>query len=479
MLAVRLLCLAAAALALARALPTLRASPGDAPTGALKRPNVLLVSIDSLRRDHVHAYGYARETTPTIDRLAREGVLFEQAVSMSSWTLPAHMSLFTSMPPLQHGLTKVQRRLAREVQTLPRVFQANGYATAGFVACPLLSSSLGFAQGFDHYDDYTLPQNAPNAADRGLTSPGSLALVNGWLDAWQRGGRAQPFFIFLHLWDVHYDYAPPPPYDRMFDPDYGGTMTGDRFLANREIHPEMDPRDLAHVIALYDGEIRYTDDHLGRLVDRLADLGLLDDTILVVTSDHGDEFFEHGGKGHGLTVYDELILVPLVVRYPPRIPAGQRIPGQVRHVDVGPTLLSLAAVAAPTDFGTRGRYEPMVRERDLTPWITGDPQAAPFPELVAIPETQMIFGFGAGAVRTAERKLIEYNHPRNPRQLFDVRRDPGERTDLAAAQPATAERLSAVRKESHRALADWTSPTTDHLLDEETRARLRALGYGE
>jgi arylsulfatase A-like enzyme len=479
MLGARLLCLVAVAAALATGLPP--ASAGRAAIAAVPptRPNILLVSIDSLRRDHVHAYGYPRETTPALDRLARDGVLFEQAVSSSSWTLPAHMSLFTAMPPRQHGVTKAHLQLAREIPTLPRVLQDAGYATAGFVSCPLLAGGVGFAQGFDHYDDHSVPQNRRHAADRGVTSPTLLAITSDWLATWDRAGRIRPFFVFLHLWDVHYDYAPPPPYDRMFDPDYDGAVTGDGFMANPDVHAGMDARDLAHVVALYDGEIRYTDDHLGRLLDRLAAIGVLDDTIVAVTSDHGDEFFEHGGKGHGLTVYDELVRVPLVVRWPRRIGPGMRVREQVRHVDVAPTLLGLAGVAPPPGFGTGGRFGDSLRERDLTPWLTAPRSPAPFPELVAIPESQMIFGYGTGAVRTPERKLVEYADPSRPRQLFDLASDPGETRDQAAERPDTADRFSRLRAGVGRALRDWAPPSEARQLDAETADRLRAMGYLE
>src|SRR5690606_27578030 len=150
--------------------------------------------------------------------------------------------------------------------------------------------------GFTLFDESTATPNRA-LARTGITSPALVELVDDYLDAWDRKGRRAPFFIFLHMWDVHYDYEPPPPYDRMFDPDYAGHADFSDFERNQSIRPDMDPRDLQHLIALYDGEIRWTDENLGKILDRLRQLRVLDDTIVVVTSDHGDEFFEHGLKG--------------------------------------------------------------------------------------------------------------------------------------------------------------------------------------
>jgi arylsulfatase len=364
------------------------------------------------------------------------------------------------------------------VETLPRVFRSHGYTTAGFVSGPFLSSRYGFAQGFDLYDDYTLPQNARTASDRGATSPALTRLAIDWIDASKESAAEKPFFLFLHLWDVHYDYAPPSPYDRMFDPDYTGTVTGDDFLRNPAIRPDMDPRDLAHVVALYDGEIRFTDDHLGQIVAHLAALGLLDDTIVAVTADHGDEFFDHGRKGHGLSVYDEIILVPLVIRYPRRIAPARIVSEQVRLLDVGPTLLSLAGIRPPDDFGSRTPPGSRERERDLAPWLGGDADRASFPELVAIAESQMVFGSGTGGVRTRGRKLVEYNASHRL-ELYDLREDPGERRDRASEHPELVAHLATVRAAWARQFENGPALAKPILLDPDTTARLRAMGYVE
>jgi arylsulfatase A-like enzyme len=323
---------------------------------------VLLVSIDSLRPDHLGCYGYERDTSPVIDALAAEGVRYETVAAPSSWTLPAHATLFTALPPEGHGLRVDATALTDEAVCLAEVLRDAGYATSAFVGGPFLRRMYGLDQGFDHYDESVV--RSFRDAQRGSTSPELVANATDWLSDWDRDGRERPFFLFLHLWDVHYDYAPPPPYDRMFDPDYTGDITGNDFETGRTIHRNMDPTDLEHVVALYDGEIRFTDEHLGQLLAQLDELGLRDDLLVVVTADHGEEFFEHGAKGHRKNLFDPTLLVPLVMRWPGRLPAGEVVQNQVRLQDVPTTILALAGVEPPFGFGFQGQGAPRALRPD-------------------------------------------------------------------------------------------------------------------
>ncbi len=439
-----------------------------------ERPNVLLVSIDSLRADHLGSYGYERDTSPTIDRLAREGVLFENAISPASWTVPAHMTLLTALPPEVHQVSSHRRALHPAAVTLAEVLRDAGYRTAGFVSGPTVMSNYGFGQGFELYDETVAAMHRnPN---RGITSPAIVERVAAYLDEWDASGRGAPFFAFVHLWDVHYDYAPPAPYDRMFDPDYTGDLTSEDFERNERLHAGMPERDLQHLIALYDGEIRFTDEHLGRIVEHLERLGVLDHTIVVVTSDHGDEFFEHGQKGHSKTLYDEIVRVPLVIRYPPRVTFGRRITEQVRLMDVAPTILGLAGIEGRRALGL---WMPMPYQAlDLTPWIAGRRLYAPLPELLAFSESTAFLGVKR-SVRTNQAKLIRHHQRPERTELFDLARDPGERTNLFGSAQARP-----LRRELDASFTRWTKlwrpqpklavarrPSPQH------EARLRALGY--
>ncbi len=438
------------------------------------RPNVLLVSIDSLRPDHLHCYGSARDTSPVIDALARDGTRFHTVVSPSSWTLPAHLTLLTGLPPERHGVVDDATRLRGDAQFLTEVLWQAGYTTAGFVSAPYLDAMYGFSQGFDLYDDYSIAKRSFEASQQGSTSPLLLGVFDAWLQRWNADGRERPFFAFLHMWDVHYDYTPPPPYDTMFDPDYRGSVTGEDFELGTQVHPGMDPRDLAHVVALYDGEIRYTDYYLGLVLERLRALGILDQTIVVITADHGDEFLEHGRKGHKQALYDESILVPLIIRYPGKVPAGRVVTEQVRLMDVGPTIIALAGLQRPPDFGAPGAAGPYAA-RDLGPWITAPPDRRP-PPLPAFSDLVGDAPVPVASIRTAQLKLIQEQRGGGREELYALTSDPGERTNLL---PGAAPASTPLRQE----LADWRTTWSDRHLaaaavfDEEHRERLRALGY--
>jgi len=445
-----------------------------ASSGTRPRLNVLLVSIDSLRHDHLGCYGYARPTSPTIDALARDGARFREAVAPSSWTLPSHVTLLTAKPPEQHGVTDPTKRLEAGTLTLARVLRDAGYRTAAFVASPFLRTLYGYADGFEVYDE-TLAAKSNLASHSGVTSPGLVAQTTQWLRQWHESAAKQPFFVFLHMWDVHYDFDPPPPYDTMFDPDYRGTVDGRNFELGTQVHAGMDPRDLAHVIALYDGEIRYTDEHLGKVIALLGDLGVLDDTLIIVASDHGEEFFEHGFKGHGKTLYDETIRIPLVARLPGRIPAGAVIEQQVRLMDVAPTILGFAGVAAPPGFGAGDVPQ---RERDLSTWLTASQPEQPFPELVAFGDLTLR-GRPWHSARTPALKSIVIGQRYVSRERYDLVADPGEKTDLLAGG-APAERFAGLESGADAWLAYWSDRhqlAASAPVDAEHLARLRALGY--
>jgi len=451
----------------------LEAAEEEAPRGVAAEgaPNVLLVSIDTLRADHLGCYGYRRETSPGIDALAAEGALFRTVVAPSPWTLPSHLTLLTAQSPEEHGVIDDGLRLRPGTVTLAGALREAGYETAGFVSGPYLESEYGYSRGFDHYDDYTVAKSVDSFSWRGVTSPALVALVEEWLDGWEERGRRRPFFIFLHMWDVHYDFTPPPPYDTLFDPDYAGDVTGEDFAVGDQVHPRMDPRDLEHVVALYDGEIRYTDMHLARIVERLRGLGVLDDTIVVVTADHGEEFFEHGNKGHRKALYDESLLVPLVIRYPRAVPAGTVVPRQVRLMDVPATILSLAGAPSPVGFGTSRAEDPSAAA-DLTPLLRpghgeGMSGRAAFADLHGI----------QAAIRTESRKLIlRLAGPQEP-EVYDLIADPGETRNLAASGPPALADLEGRLAAWRQAWSGAETAGAGVKLSREQMERLRSLGY--
>ena len=446
-------------------------SPGSKPAAPHGRPNILLISIDSLRRDHVGSYGYPRPTTPHLDALAQEGVRFDTAVSPTSWTLPSHVTLLTALPIRVHQVHVSSERFTKRVLTLAEVLSQEGYTTSGIVGGSYLDAGYGFAQGFDDYDDYTVVNRDRNKPDGHVTSPMSLRLASEWLASWAASQQPRPFFLFLHMWDVHYSYDPPPPYDTMFDPDYEGDIVASPYMRNRRINARMDPRDLEHVMALYDGEIRHTDDHLGRLFDSLKGLGAFDDTIIVVTSDHGDEFFEHGKKGHGQNLFDSVLRIPLLMRYPSKIPAGRVVEGQVRLMDVAPTILGLAGIEPPADFGY-AREDGPHPYRDLTPLLEGEPGGKP-PPLVAFGD---LYG-SLISLRTRDAKIIRSLDDPEQVQRYDLLSDPAEKDNLFGDDNAAIDALLAAELGKWLGVEHQEDLTAPMELDPEQVRILRSLGY--
>jgi arylsulfatase A-like enzyme len=308
-------------------------------------PNILLISIDTLRRDHVSAYGYERETTPRLDELASEGALFLDAVSSSNWTLPAHMSLMTGLAPPMHGVEEDTHALSPSILTMAEVLQENGYATAGFTSHIYVSEKYGFARGFDVFET---EQDQPAES---VTSS-----VIGWLSSspWYRSEPRRPFFAFAHYFDPHWGYTPPASFAQRFGTPQA--KYGDATYLLRRLDPKipMDPDALPDILMLYDAEIAYTDHHIGRILDWLREAGELDHTIVAVVSDHGEEFGDHGSFGHATHLHAEVTRVPMILRYPAGVKPGKR-PRLSTLSDLPATILHLAGLAVPAQLSRQGR----------------------------------------------------------------------------------------------------------------------------
>jgi arylsulfatase A-like enzyme len=433
-------------------------------------PTVLVISIDSLRADHIGAYGYAKPTTPRIDALARSGTLFERALSSTSWTLPAHVALLTGVADSVHGVVDESRTLGPALPTLAERLRARGFATAAVVSGPYLHPRFGLDRGFDRYlncmgflDETFEP--GPGAgvnihldSHGDVTSPCVVRRALEWLG--EQGDR--PAFVFVHFWDVHYDYHPPAGYAERFEPPYEGHLDPSGFELNPAIHRAMPARDLEHLLALYDGEVLYTDEHVGRLLDGVAALGRRDPYV-ALTADHGEAFFEHGEKGHQKDLHAEVVRVPLVFSGP-GIPAGARRPGPAHITDVTPTLLDLLGFAEPPAARAPG---------------DGWSLAAALREPGALRGRRVASELHVGAARlfaleTLEWKIIRAEEPARS-VFYDLDADAREQRPLLA----TAERLAELdrwRGEAARRGASVGAlelgPPTDAL-----RERLRSLGY--
>ena len=328
-------------------------------------------------------------------------------------------------------------------------------------------------QGFDLYDDYSVELAQPGFGNLSLadeshswiTAPVLATSFSSWFEDWSSRHRGAPFFAFVHQWDVHYDYLPPPPYNTMFDAAYLGSATG-RY---EHMKSSMSARDLEHVVALYDGEIRFSDELVGHLISALENGGILDQTIVILTADHGEEFYEHGLKGHRHQLYDESLLVPLVMRYPPSLAAGIHVRQQVRLMDIAPTVLGLAKVNPPHGFGSIKGESGVQRGRDLADLVN----RAPGPVVHA-------FGSLGGSMfflRTGRHKFL-LNADFETEELYDLMRDPEEldnivKSQLELAAEMRAELQSWMSKMSAVDVADRFDPGY------RNREQLRALGYLE
>lgn len=426
------------------------------------RPNLLLISIDSLRADHLGSYGYPRDTSPAIDALAASGVRFENAMAQAPWTLPSHASLLTSLYPRSHGATDRKARLGPRTPSLAGALKKAGYQTHAIVSGTFMQAQFGLDAGFESYDD-RIAQGSHSKSHEVVTSPDIHERVVGFLDE-----SEAPFFLFVHYWDVHYDYVAPAPYDTLFDPDYAGDVDSTRFIGNPAIRADMDPRDLQHIVALYDGEIAWVDSHIALLMAELERRQLLHSTIVVLTSDHGDEFYEHGGKGHQHSLYQELVHVPLIIRAPGLAPRTLETP--VELVDVMPTLLDLMQLPAPTTM----------QGQTLAPLLTGD-DTSHAAEPIQVSETTKARKSrddsrksNASTVTQAGRKLIWFDEDRYPPELYELGTDPSEQTNL---YPKTGARGLVSELKAWQQRIPAADSHDNEGVDEETRRALEALGY--
>ncbi len=311
---------------------------------------VLVVSIDTLRRDHVSLYGYPRRTTPGLEALASESVVFDDAVSTSSWTLPAHASLLTSTYPSVHGAVNLNVGLSPAWPSVATLLQEAEFTTQALVTHVYLSTEYGFGEGFDRhvYLPETRAEGVTNRAIRFLRAMGD-----------------REFFLFVHYYDPHWHYDPPAPYDETFDPSYDGDASGVWWDFKEHDRDSIDPRDLHHIEALYDGEILYTDRHVERLMRSMKELDIFDKMLIVVTSDHGEEFLEHGSWEHQKTLYEEQLRVPLIIKFPGGEGAGRRVKEQVSLLDVAPTIADVMELPVPASFRGVSLRGELVENREL------------------------------------------------------------------------------------------------------------------
>ena len=422
---------AALAVALLVAVLWARSKGPAAPAHGDPPLSLLLVTIDTLRADHLGCYGDGDASTPAIDRLAAEGVLFEQASTCVPVTLPSHASILTGTYPVFHGVrNNGAYRLDDAALTLAEILRGRGWRTGAVIAAYPLLARFGLAQGFDTYDDALPPERERQI---GYREKSAEEVSRAGLDFLAKDAEP-PFFLWLHYFDPHIPYAPPEP--------FAGRFRGKP----------------------YDGEIAFVDEQIGRVLERIRRPDLASRTLVVLMSDHGEGLGEHGEWTHGVFLYESTLRVPLMMALPGVLPAGRRVATPVSSIDVLPTVLDLLRVPVPDE----------VQGESLRPLFEGS-AAAP---RVILAESEMPrenYGWsGLAAIREGGLKLIRA--PR--RELYDLSADPHEAEDRSSARPEEAARLAA---DLDRRLTEATRAALDgsgrQEPDEETRKRLASLGY--
>lgn len=439
---------------------------GITPASAATPPNIILIIIDTLRSDHLGCYGYRRSTSPAMDAVAAEGVRFDQAISAASWTTPAVMSMFTSLPPSLHQTVSGSTMLPEGMTTLAAELKKGGYQTAAIVVNPCTSRKYGFNRGFDLYDDNSI-QLAAGLGDLDLNNNSVSDKVTQYAVKWLKSDRRpdRPFFLHVFYFDPHYDYMPPSPYDGMFtDPDYYGGQDGSK-ITTLEGKP-LTKADKEQIIGLYDGEIRFTDDQIKALIDTLRNMNLLTNTLLVITGDHGEEFWDHDSVAHGHTLYDELLRVPLIIDWPKEI-KPQVVAKQVSLIDLMPTILDMAGLPIPSQC----------RGQSLVPLFKPSSNRT-FTERPVFSETESKISLKC--IRTPSQKLIEYIKDKTF-EAYDLDNDPFECDDLALmpqyAGFQTVLTAYEVWKKQNAEFNATNRPAQTIKIDPQLMKQLKSLGY--
>ncbi len=451
---------------------------------------VIVILIDTLRRDHLEAYGYGRETAPHVNRLAAEGTLFRDAIAQGAWTKVSVPSMLSSTYPTSNGIYEFTHKLPASADTIAESFRENGYATWVASANGFSGTSTNLHQGVE-----VLHENGSLVFPEGQPRGKSARILADRLLPWLDTHSEIPFFVFFHALDPHSAYEPYRPYDTLWAAPDGKTAHEERvekvrpFIKSDFMKPMglplrseleeagVDPDVFVnHEIDWYDGSIRGADAEVGRVLERLRDLGLEDDTLVVFLSDHGEEFLDHGGHFHEENVYGEMVNVPLIMRWPARIPAGLVIEQTVQMLDVGPTLLELAGITKPGLMQGESLAALFDDQRRWTP----RPAISEWTRRTDQREQDMV---DAVSIIDGDYKLVHNIH--RPEgfpefELYHHRDDPLDQNDIASDHPEIVEQLS-------QQLQDWqkwaqaralpTNAEATEGLDSEELERLRSLGY--
>jgi arylsulfatase A-like enzyme len=464
------------------------------PAPSARPQGVILWVIDTCRADHLSMYGSARRTSPFLDKLGREGTVFERCFAQAPWTKPSMAALFSGRYPSSVGVYGILDRLPDDVETLPEAMAGAGYRAAGFSANPIVGRLSNYAQGFDEFVEAM--QILPSATVDAYAS-GSAAAINRHVLPWLTAIGTQPFFLFIQSMDPHEQYKPARTYlDQFADP-----ADEARYRRDWQALKDAQPKQLSNHCTmqtftdagvdpawfvdygqrLYDADILASDAAIEEFWHHLEALGLSDRVIFVVTADHGEEFLEHGGTSHGFSLYNEMLHVPLIIRAPGLVPTGRRVPDPVRLIDIYPTVLTLAGIPLPP--GLEGESLP-----GLTDGAADGAARTIYAEKREAPDTPLgryRTGTAVGVIEWPWKLVLNplsatgLNFP--PRELYHLERDPEEAINLAAEDVERTEAMAA-------SLIDWSDrpearpangPGVQEPPPPDVVERLRQLGYAQ
>ncbi len=489
------------------------------------KPNIILITLDTLRADHLSCYGYERETSPFIDKIADEGILFEDCIATSSWTLPSHASIFTSLYPSEHGTIysgaakdKISK-LPDELTTLAEILKEKGYETAGFIGGPFVASDFGMDQGFDYYNDRLFPMGKiyfdkltfldfflnifkKKINLRKLSSSIEYYLVDIWnyiynenftkdsigydsrkkkaneINAvalpWIERHKDSRFFLFINYLDPHSRYTLPKGFKNRYDTGYKSNLRG-LVSELKAIHyhrysPTED--DLKLLISLYDSQINFLDLHIKQLFDKLVSCEIDKNTIVVITSDHGEAFGEHKLMEHGFSLYEDQLKVPLILWGIEKFPSSLRISTQVQIIDIMPTILDIISIPPPED----------IRGKSLIPLISGEEDFERPYALAEIFEDKIWYVFGKEfrrdlkCIRTQGWKYIKSSRGNN--ELYRIIEDEKEIINLIDSEKEVSEKMEDLIKEVASSFKlKFDDKAKPFHIDSNIKEQLRGLGY--
>ncbi len=440
-------------------------------------PSLVIIMIDTLREDYLHCYGNNGAETPSFDRMAREGTRFLNVVAQSSWTKSSVASIMTSMHPGKAGVGDEDDALSEDIPVLPSLLRDRGLLSAAFVGNPWLSAVSGFDRGYALYAEEFGKRDRLFLFDllyrtglipRPFYTDGNEIL--GQAEAWIRKNRDRPFYVYIHLMDVHDPYLPPPLFDSQNGGDGGNSYRRDTLIEMnerfRKLKYDPDSSTVSLMEDLYQGSVSYEDSLLGGFLDFLEEIEILDRTGVIVTGDHGEEFMEHGGTNHARTLYEEVLRVPLIVRYPPVFPPGLVVEETVQLIDLAPTVLDLYDIEAPPTFEGVSLLGLIGGKRDPSKSISARPVLS-----------ELYFrGRYQQSVRKGQWKLVAKVRERGDRsnfetELYNLKKDPREMTDLSDERQDIVDRLIRhLPKRSDEKVKKATIP-------KRLRKKLERLGY--